>query len=206
MKHSEALDKLLPALHKAQGAFEHAKKESNNPHFKSKYADLATVLDTVKPALQENGLTVTHQRHVDEHLNEYITTTLWHTSGQYVSSTSLLNPTKKDPQGFGSAITYARRYDLSALVGLASDDDDGNAASQEVPKKSAAAMKKQYAEIKEKLEASDDPAAIWHENKAEIDSFKVDAFGNSTLYDQLVEVAKKRKQELQLQNDFKERA
>lgn len=125
---SENLDKLIPALIKAQGELQHAAKASSNPHFKSKYADLATVLDTCKPVLQANGLAITHQR-MSTMDAEHLVTTLWHSSGQYLSSTSRLMPTKQDPQGFGSAMTYARRYDLSALIGLASDDDDGNAAS-----------------------------------------------------------------------------
>jgi hypothetical protein len=129
---SEKLDLLLPALIKVQGEMEHAKKDSTNPHFKSKYADLATVLDTCKPLLKENGLAITHQRESTED-GEYLITTLWHASGQFLSSRSKLSPTKADPQGFGSAVTYARRYDLSALIGLASDDDDGNAASKPDP-------------------------------------------------------------------------
>lgn len=123
-------DKLIPALIKAQGELKHAAKDSANPHFKSKYADLATVLDTCKPALQANGLAVTHQRESTD-LGEFLITTLWHASGQHIISRSKLQPVKSDPQGFGSAMTYARRYDLSALIGLASDDDDGNAASKQ---------------------------------------------------------------------------
>jgi hypothetical protein len=127
---SDKIDLIIPALLKAQGELEHAKKDSSNPHFKSKYADLATVLDTCKPVLQANDLLVTHQRESTE-AGEFLITTLWHKSGQFLNSRSKLMPTKADPQGFGSALTYARRYDLSALIGLASDDDDGNAASAE---------------------------------------------------------------------------
>lgn len=129
---NEQIDKIIPALLKAQAKLEHASKDSSNPHFKSKYADLATVLNTCKPVLEEHKLGFTHQRESTE-LGEYLITTLWHESGQFLSSRSKLMPTKADPQGFGSAMTYARRYDLSALIGLASDDDDGNAASE--PKK-----------------------------------------------------------------------
>lgn len=128
------LDKLIPALIKAQGVLAHAKKDAANPAFKrngkdSMYADLADVLDACKPALQANGFAVTHQREVDANLNEYLVTTLWHESGQSLSSKSLLCPANKTPQGIGGAITYFRRYDLSALIGLASEDDDGNDAS-----------------------------------------------------------------------------
>lgn len=133
---SEALDKLIPALIQAQGELQHAAKASSNPHFKSKYADLATVLDTCKPVLQANGLAITHQR-MSVNGGEYLVTSLWHSSGQYLQSTSKLMPSKQDPQGYGSAMTYARRYDLSALIGLASDDDDGNAASSGVANENA---------------------------------------------------------------------
>lgn len=198
---SEQLDKILPALHKAQGEFHHAKKDSANPHFKSSYADLATVLDTIKPALQANGLTVSHSREVDANLNEYLVTTLWHNSGQFLSSRSLLNPVKKDPQGYGSAITYARRYDLSALVGLASDDDDGNAASQGKKPTSkevygtATAMKKKYAEIVDAIEGAlthEQLKQVWIDNQAHIKAMQSFELGEE-YHAQLVSLKDERK-------------
>lgn len=190
---SEQLDKLIPALIKAQGELEHAKKDSSNPHFKSKYADLATVLDTCKPALQANGFAITHQRESTES-GEYLITTLWHNSGQFLSSRSKLMPTKADPQGFGSAITYLRRYDLSALIGLASDDDDGNAASQPAKKESLASRNKRYEAIKAELAASDDPAVTWGDYKEDIAVFRAEM--GEEFYQQLIDVSKKRKEEL----------
>ncbi len=156
---SEQVDKIIPALLKAQAKLEHASKDSSNPHFKSKYADLATVLDTCKPVLEEFKLGFTHQRESTE-LGEYLITTLWHETGQFLSSRSKLKPTKEDPQGYGSAMTYARRYDLSALIGLASEDDDGNAASAEpAPAKSyfknAAERNTYTANIKQSFENSE---------------------------------------------------
>jgi hypothetical protein len=166
---------LIPALLKAQGQLEHAKKDSTNPHFKSKYADLATVMDTVKPILQANDLVVTHQRESTES-GEYLITTIWHKSGQNISSRSKLMPTKADPQGYGSAMTYARRYDLSALIGLASDDDDGNEASK--PVKGAkevygthTAMKKKYEEILDLMDGAlthDQLKEVWTKNSVHI--------------------------------------
>lgn len=192
---SETLDKLIPALIKAQGELEHAKKDSQNPHFKSKYADLATVLDTCKEVLKTNNLAITHQRESNAD-GEFLITTLWHSSGQFLSSRSKLMPTKQDPQGFGSAITYARRYDLSALIGLASDDDDGNAASGAAPvkKESLANRNKRYDLIKKELSESEDPAITWGDYGEEIARLRLDL--GEDFYNQLIAVAKKRKDEL----------
>lgn len=129
-KHSDNLDKLLPALLKAKQEMGHVTKDKHNPAFKSRYADLAGCLDAGDPKLFENGLLVTHARQFDEKGQEELVTTLWHAeSGQWLRSYALLKPVKSDPQGVGSAITYTRRQDYTALIGLAPDDDDGNAAS-----------------------------------------------------------------------------
>lgn len=194
---SEKLDLLIPALIKAQGELEHAKKDSQNPHFKSKYADLATVLDTCKEVLKTNDLAITHQRESTES-GEYLITTVWHKSAQYISSRSKLMPTKQDPQGFGSAITYARRYDLSALIGLASDDDDGNAASAPAKKESLASRNKRYEALIDELSKSNDPAATWGLYKEDIAVFRAEM--GEEYYIQLVDVASKRKTELAVNN------
>lgn len=130
--HSEKLDKILPAIFKAQKSFERAIKDSENPHFKSNYADYGSVLNACEKHLHENGLWHTASRDVDAGLNEYLTVTVYHVeTGQFFSSRSLLNPVKKDAQTMGGMITYYRRYDLSALLGLATEeDDDGNTASK----------------------------------------------------------------------------
>jgi hypothetical protein len=191
---SESLTKLLPALFKAQGELEHAKKTSDNPHFKSKYADLATVLDTAKPALQNHELLVTHAREVVE-MQEYLVTTLFHTSGEFIQSRTLLQPVKRDPQGYGSAITYARRYDLSALLGLAQDDDDGNGASQ--PKtETAAARNKRYNALLAEIDAAYDTTSlmhIWQSNQPAIMGFKAE---EEMFYENLVRVKDRKKKEI----------
>lgn len=128
MKHSENLDQLAPALCKAQAAMRGALKDSTNPHFKSRYADLASVWDACRDALTANGLSVV-QLPGGNGASVEMTTLLLHASGQWISCTGTFLAVKSDPQALGSAITYARRYQLAAVVGVAPEDDDGNAAS-----------------------------------------------------------------------------
>ncbi len=129
MSQSDQINELASALAKAQGRITGALKDSENPFFKSKYADLAAVWDACREALSQNGLAVIQTTGMDEFgLN--LETTLAHSSGQWIKGILPIRPIKNDPQGIGSAITYARRYALAALVGVAQVDDDGNAASQ----------------------------------------------------------------------------
>ncbi|MCS3690905.1 ERF family protein [Bradyrhizobium elkanii] len=118
---------MAAALSKAQGAMQNAVMNRTNPHFKSKYADLSSVLDAIRGPLSANGLSTTQTMHIREgHM--ILRTMLLHTSGQYIVSEYPLPMTGR-PQEMGSAQTYARRYSLAALVCNASDeDDDGNAA------------------------------------------------------------------------------
>lgn len=126
---SASLAKLAEALAKAQGAMAAAKKDSTNPHFKSRYADLAAVWEAIRAPLAENGLSVL-QRVSTSQEGVTVETMLLHASGEWVQDRCWMPVAQQTPQGFGSAITYARRYSLSALVGVAADeDDDGNAAS-----------------------------------------------------------------------------
>lgn len=130
MTTSEQVNEIATALAKAQGAMKNATLNKVNPHFKSKYADLAGIRDAVTPALTANGISVvqTLQGSANEHPS--VLTRLQHSSGQWIESACpILGAT--DMQKMGSAITYARRYSLSAICGIAADeDDDGNAASQ----------------------------------------------------------------------------
>lgn len=134
MTRSEQINELAGALAKAQGTMAGAKKDSVNPHFRSNYADLASVWDACRDPLTANGLSVVQSpRLVSAGENAWIVeveTTLLHTSGQFLADAVAVPVTKPDAQGVGSAITYARRYSLSAFVGVAPEDDDGNAASQ----------------------------------------------------------------------------
>lgn len=137
MLRSDSLKQLIPALIAAQAEMDNPKKGKVNPAFKSGYADLGTVIECSREALAAQGLTVTHQigtgyTHGDTGQfasADSLCTILWHTSGEFLGSVHPLRPVKNDPQGFGSAITYARRYSLMSLLGLAAEDDDGNAAS-----------------------------------------------------------------------------
>ena len=112
----------------AQMATEAVKKAASNPHFKSKYADLSEVVEATVPALNANGIAVIQSPGFDGDLVS-VTTMLIHESGATVTGTLRMRPTKNDPQGVGSAITYGRRYSLLAMTGAAPEDDDGSAAS-----------------------------------------------------------------------------
>lgn len=125
---SESIAKLADALAKAQKVIKSAAKDATNPHFKSKYADLPAVWDACREPLTTNGLSVTQTTRVLDNGTMSLVTTLLHTSGEWVEGDYLLNPVKTDPQGFGSAMTYARRYALMAIAGIAPDEDDGESA------------------------------------------------------------------------------
>lgn len=128
MNKSEEIKDLATALCKAQSEMSGAKKKAANPFFKSKYADLKEVIDCAKDALSDNGLSIS-QFPVSEDGKAGVNTILMHSSGEYIESTLLLACTKQDPQAYGSAITYARRYAYQSILGIPSEDDDGQRAS-----------------------------------------------------------------------------
>lgn len=132
MQKSESIKELATALAKAQGEIENASKNSNNPAFKSKYADLAEVLNTVRPVLAKNGLSVAQFPSL-EGTTAHVETLLMHSSGEWISNTASAPLTKQDAQGVGSVTTYLRRYSLAALTGVAQEDDDGNSAATKPP-------------------------------------------------------------------------
>jgi hypothetical protein len=125
------------ALVKAQTQFGPALKSSSNPHFKSKYADLAACVEAVVDALNANGIALMQQTR--ECADGVVVETVFiHESGETLTSGPLHVPAAKhDPQGYGSALTYARRYSLMAACGIAPEDDDGNAASKGQQRRSA---------------------------------------------------------------------
>lgn len=128
---SDQLDQLYSALAKAQQEMETALTDSNNPFFKSKYADLTSIVKASRPYLTKNGLSVIQRVMTDDSGNMYLYTRLAHMSGQWIESKMPINPTKTDIQAIGSYITYLKRYNLSAIVGVATDDandDDGENA------------------------------------------------------------------------------
>jgi hypothetical protein len=126
MKTSESISKLAPALLKAQSAITFAVKNENNPFFKNKYADLPKVIDAVKSALNDAGIVFLQTPSPSEDNKLHLTTRLLHESGEWIEDTAVTPLVKQDPQGFGSAVTYLRRYCLASIIGLYQDDDDGN--------------------------------------------------------------------------------
>jgi len=126
MKTSESLKEIFTALSKAQGEFKTAKKDANNPFFKSKYADFESVVEAVRPTLTKHGLSFVQVPMVDGD-KLFLITRVCHSSGEWLEGAYPVNPTKNDPQGIGSSMTYSRRYALSAVLGIVSSDDDDDA-------------------------------------------------------------------------------
>ncbi|CAB4166412.1 Essential recombination function protein [uncultured Caudovirales phage] len=123
---------IYEAFVKAQKAFGPALKTSTNPHFRSRYADLSACVEAVIDALNDNGIGLIQTTHECES-GVTVETLLVHETGQTITSGKLHVPaTKQDAQGYGSALTYARRYSLMAICGIAPEDDDGNRASKPV--------------------------------------------------------------------------
>lgn len=125
---SDQINELAKALSQAQSEIMGAVKDSKNPFFNSRYADLGAVWEAIRGPLTKNGLCVIQATDVVEAGGLVIVTTLAHSSGQWIRGFYPLNPIKNDPQGLGSALTYGRRYALAALVGVVQVDDDGEAA------------------------------------------------------------------------------
>lgn len=124
------MTELAKALCAAQAKIDGAKKDSTNPHFKAKYADLASVWEACRKALTENGLAVAQYGRCTHDGQQWVLVTeLIHASGDYLRGEIPLLNGKGDMQGLGSALTYARRYGLAAMVGVSPEDDDGNAAT-----------------------------------------------------------------------------
>jgi hypothetical protein len=125
-----SFNKVAAALVKAQKAFGPALKTSTNPHFRSRYADLSACVEAVIDALNDNGIALT-QRVSPCDDGVIVETVFIHESGEIISCGPLHVPaSKQDAQGYGSALTYARRYSLMAACGIAPEDDDGNAATK----------------------------------------------------------------------------
>lgn len=162
MRSSEQVDALFAALAQCQGELSDPIKDKSNPAYKSKYADLAAVLQTIRPTLCKFGLGITQGVETAGDLSAVLVTTrLFHKSGQWIESTVSVPITKKDAQGLGSATSYGRRYGVNAIVSIAADDDDdGNAAvglkkdkaqpreAQEAPAGDLTAVIAAFAEIK----------------------------------------------------------
>jgi len=148
---------IAAALARAQMNMGKALKQSANPAFRSKYADLGNVMDACLPALNEAGIALIQPTGEDDH-GRFVETILIHgESGESLSCRVPLIVAKNDMQGYGSAVTYARRYGLMAMAGIAPEDDDGNAAAKAAPKdepKKTAMTVEQFDELKALIEAT----------------------------------------------------
>lgn len=130
MQTSTSITKILPALIKAQSEFPAIPKKSTNPFHGSKYADLSAIVETLKPIMTANKLVFSQSSRANGIDSIVIITTIFHESGEFISSELEIPLAKKDAQAVGSAMTYARRYSLTAILGVvADDDDDGNQGS-----------------------------------------------------------------------------
>lgn len=128
LMHSQEIDKIAGALAKAQGEVVPAKKSGMNPHFGKPYSTLSDCWDSARVPLSKNELAVTQLTNSTPDGKVSIFTMLVHSSGQWFRSRLLLIPSRNDPQGIGSALTYGRRYGFNAIVGVSNEDDDGEAA------------------------------------------------------------------------------
>jgi len=136
----ENMKQVAAAFIKAKRGFAAAIKGSTNPHFKSKYADLSMCIEAVDGAFLDNGI-VMYQETFEDATGVTVETVLLHESGESIRCGKLHVPaSKQDPQGYGSALTYARRYSLMTACGIAPEDDDGNAASAKKPEPAKAAL------------------------------------------------------------------
>ena len=132
MTTSETIGAIAPALIKAQSQMQGIIKEGKNPAFRSKYVTLDSILDTLRPILTSNGLMLTQGSQQPEAMQAVtVESRIIHTSGEWISTTVTIPVTKPDAHGLGSALTYGRRYSVSALLAISADeDDDANGAVQ----------------------------------------------------------------------------
>ena len=156
MNTSESINELAAALAVAQGRIAGAVKDSSNPHFRSQYSDLASVIAAIRQPFAEHGLSFTQGlgQLIDGQL--HMTTRIMHSSGQWMEVHGSIPVTGKqiNAQALGSACSYMRRYQLQAMAGVPSVDDDGNAACGPVSDSPAQASKRTSAELKSLLEAT----------------------------------------------------
>lgn len=153
MDMSHANPELLTALAAAHGELENASKNSKNPHFKSTYADLAEVINTVRPTLSKHGLSLLQSTAFDG-AHVHVTTVLAHKSGGFVTSTASAVPAKSDSQGVGACTTYLRRYSAAAMCCIAQEDLDGNDSAHNTPPRKPAVISADRAQaIREALRA-----------------------------------------------------
>ena len=157
MNKSESIKNLAIAMNKAQAVMSGAKKSAANPFFKSKYANLEEVIACIKEPFESNGLSFM-QFPITEDDRAGVETIVMHESGEWISGSFMLKPTKLDPQGQGSSFSYAKRYALQSILGIPSEDDDGNAASAKKPLMTA----KDAASKLETAKTVEDLVKVWN--------------------------------------------
>jgi len=148
MLKSDAINELATALAKTQGLLKSASKDSTNPFFRSNYADLASVWEACRKPLSDNGLSVIQTLDIKDNVS-VLETTLLHSSGQFITSFLSITPKEQTPQAIGSAITYARRYSLAAIVGIVADEDDD--AESAMGRKDSQTREVKYAKPPQKI-------------------------------------------------------
>lgn len=188
MNKSDTISELTKALVQVQANIEGAKTDAVNPFFKMKYASLASVWGACRKLLTDNGLAVVQTCSVDDRSDLIIDTTLLHTTGEWIGGQMRITPSKNDPQGLGSAMSYGRRYCLAAIIGIYQEDDDAEKAVERPatvtrlePKKQAKPMTvAEASKVLAKLEA-DNPSTWGHILVAERLMDKYGAKGDCTL-------------------------
>lgn len=138
---SPSITKLMPELIAARSEFDAVLKDATNPAFRSKYSTLSSVLRAIEPALLKHRFLHTQQTSTDFDGCNVVFTRVIHESGEWLGAMWRLNPAQSTPQGEGSALTYARRYTLTALLGIAAEDDDAAAGSERPPAAAPAATR-----------------------------------------------------------------
>lgn len=157
LEHSNAA--LFAALAQAQAEVENATKGNVNPHFKSRYADLAEVLNTVRPTFAKHGLALSQSTEFDGALVS-VTTAIMHKEGGYITSVASCTPAKTDGQGVGAATTYLRRYSLASMAGIAQEDDDGQSAAHDRKPAPPAAPSRELSLLLDGVEVATDIDAL----------------------------------------------
>lgn len=156
IEHSPTLGALAKALAAAQAELEDAKKDGFNPHFRNRYATLSSIRAAVTPVLSKHGLSIAQMNEPHGVEGVCVVTMLLHESGEWLKSRLYVPVSKKDAQGFGSAISYARRYAQGAIVNIATDDDD----DAEAAVKAAPANGSKPALVKTEAPATKEEAAV----------------------------------------------
>ena len=175
MKTSESVVEISKAMHKAQMAMTAAIKDADQGHFKSKYADLGNIILAIKGPFADNGLSYIQCPEMEE-AKVGVTTRIMHESGEWLESTLLIPMQKLDPQGAGSAITYARRYSLQAMAGIPAADDDAEFAMGRIKKEPEPTIEiEQVAEITTLLKS------VGYDQAAFLKAAKVERIGDITV-------------------------